>query len=133
MVRPCFLVIDREHSGSMSTRKLVIESAKFNVITAFSGAEAIETFKVFPAVDGVVVDEALSDLPCADLVRTLKEIKPGVAVVAVGSPGSTRCTEADHHLESFAPEVLVALLRRLEKGRTALIETQNRELAEAGE
>lgn len=27
MVRPCFLVIDREYSGSISTRKLVIETA----------------------------------------------------------------------------------------------------------
>jgi hypothetical protein len=39
MIRPCFLVVDQEHSGSISTRKLVIETAKFNVLTAYSGAE----------------------------------------------------------------------------------------------
>ena len=48
MVRPCFLVIDREYASSISTRKLVIETAKLNVITAYSGAEAIETLKRFP-------------------------------------------------------------------------------------
>jgi hypothetical protein len=34
MDRPCFLVVDREYPGSISTRKLVIETGKFNVITA---------------------------------------------------------------------------------------------------
>lgn len=37
MIRPCFLVIDREFPGSISTRKLVLETAKFNVLTAYSG------------------------------------------------------------------------------------------------
>jgi hypothetical protein len=48
MIRPCFLVIDQEHSNSISTRKLVIETARFNVLTAYSGAEAIQTLKNFP-------------------------------------------------------------------------------------
>jgi hypothetical protein len=34
MDRPCFLVVDQEYPGSISTRKLVIETGKFNVITA---------------------------------------------------------------------------------------------------
>ena len=42
MIRPCFLVVDREFPGSVSTRKLVIETAKFNVLTAYSGREALE-------------------------------------------------------------------------------------------
>ena len=41
-VRPCFIVVDPEHSDSISTRKLVIESAKLNVITAYSAAEALD-------------------------------------------------------------------------------------------
>ncbi len=48
MVRPCFLVIDHEHAGTISTRKLVIESAKLNVLTAFSGEEALAMLKKFP-------------------------------------------------------------------------------------
>ena len=28
MIRPCFLVVDNEYPGSISTRKLVLESAK---------------------------------------------------------------------------------------------------------
>ena len=42
MLRPCYLVIDRETSNGISTRRLVIETeAKFNVITAYSSHEAI--------------------------------------------------------------------------------------------
>jgi len=54
VVRPCFLVIDREFPGSISTRKLVLETAKFNVITSYSAQEAVETLKKFPALQGVV-------------------------------------------------------------------------------
>ncbi len=34
MVRPCFLAVDREYALSLSARKLIIETAKLNVITA---------------------------------------------------------------------------------------------------
>ena len=64
MPRPCFLVVDREHAGSISTRKLVIETAKLNVITAFSGREALETLARFPKVDAVVLDANMPDMPC---------------------------------------------------------------------
>ena len=50
VIRPCFLVIDHEFPDSISTRKLVLETAKYNVITAYSGNEAVETLKLFPNV-----------------------------------------------------------------------------------
>jgi len=42
-LRPCFLVVDREFSENISSRKLIIEMAKFNAITAYSGVEAIDS------------------------------------------------------------------------------------------
>jgi response regulator RpfG family c-di-GMP phosphodiesterase len=76
MIRPCFLVVDQEHSGSISTRKLVIETAKFNVITAYSGDEAIQTLAKFPAVDGVVLDAGVNDLPCSVVLKQIKQSRP---------------------------------------------------------
>src|SRR6185312_12980336 len=67
MIRPCFLVVDREFSANISTRKLIIETAKFNVITAYSGAEALETVQRFPAIDGVVLDIGLRDMSACDV------------------------------------------------------------------
>ena len=41
MIRPCFLIVDQEYAGSISTRKLVIETAKLNVLTAYSPARSL--------------------------------------------------------------------------------------------
>jgi DNA-binding response OmpR family regulator len=130
MIRPCFLVIDQEHSGSISTRKLVIETAKLNVITAYSGVEAIQTLRKFPAMDGVVLDAGITDLPCAEVVKQLKEIQPGVPIVAVGTLGHDFCAGADYYLETFDPAKLLRLLRRLEPEKTALILQMDEKLSD---
>ncbi len=129
MVRPCFLVIDREHSGSISTRKLVLESAKFNVITAYTADEAVATLQRFPSVDGVVMDASSRDASCADMVRSLKAIAPKAPVVAVMSPRSERsCEGADYVLPSFEAKRLLELLQKLFPGQTAEIATQEERL-----
>jgi response regulator RpfG family c-di-GMP phosphodiesterase len=121
MIRPCFLVVDQEHSGSISTRKLVIETAKFNVITAYSGAEAIETLKKFPAVDGAVLDAGVRDIPCHEVVQQLRAIRPGLTIVVAGTIGHDLCRGADHFLETFDPAKLLKLLQKLQPEETALI------------
>ncbi len=126
MLRPCFLVIDREYSGSISTRKLVIETAKFNVITAYSGAEALETLKKFPRVDGIVLDVSLADVTCGDLIQQLKRLQPQVAIVAVAKHGSDG---ADHSVESFDPKSLLDLVEKLHPKEAALILEQEEALS----
>jgi DNA-binding NtrC family response regulator len=129
MVRPCFLVIDREYSGSISTRKLVIETAKFNVITAYSAQEAIDTFAVFPSIRGVVLDAGVRDMSCCDLVKKLKQADPKLPVVVIGAPGTHECPECDHLLESFEPGKLLTLLQSLVPDETAAIEKRNEHLS----
>jgi CheY-like chemotaxis protein len=129
MVRPCFLVIDREHSGSISTRKLVIETAKLNVITAYSSSEAIETLQLFPAVTGVVFDAGLKDMSPADLIRALRLIKPGLPIVAVGTPRVESCPEADHFVQGFDPTPLLLLLKSLIPEQAKAIDLHTRSLS----
>ncbi len=131
MTRPCFLVVDREFSGSISTRKLVIETAKFNVITAYSSLEAVETLRKFPAVSGIVLDAGLKDMPCESLVKELKAVAPSVLIVVVTAPGATTCKGADHRLEGFEPARILALLQKLEPEQTAAIEKRNQTLSAA--
>jgi len=133
LIRPCFLVVDREHSGSISTRKLVIETAKFNVITAYSGAEAIETLRRFPAMDGVVLDAGIADLPCSEVVKRLKAIQRNVIIVVVGTLGNAPCVGADHYLENFDPAKLLKLLQRLQPEKTAIILQMDERLSDASE
>jgi response regulator RpfG family c-di-GMP phosphodiesterase len=130
MIRPCFLVVDQEHSGSISTRKLVIETAKFNVITAYSGAEAIQTLQKFPAVDAVVLDAGVRDLPCHEIVQLLKGIQPSLTIVIAGTLGHDQCDGADHYLETFDPTKLLKLLQKLQPEKTALILQMDEKLSD---
>jgi DNA-binding NtrC family response regulator len=128
MNRPCFLVVDREYSQSISTRKLVIETAKFNVITAYSAHEAIELLERFPAVDGIVVDSDTHEMPCAEFIRAVKKLAPTMPVIDVCTPLIGICPGADYHLETYDPAKLLSLLEGLRPTAAAAIEKQNEEL-----
>jgi CheY-like chemotaxis protein len=113
VIRPCFLVIDHEFPDSISTRKLVLETAKYNVITAYSAKEAVATFRLFPNVSGIVMNEAVTDTDCASLVNELRAIRPNVLMIVTSSRGPTDCVVADHQLNNFDPAALLNLLRKL--------------------
>lgn len=129
MTRPCFLVIDREYAASISTRKLVIETAKMNVVTAYSGQEAIDTLKRFPAMDGAVIDMAVPDVEAPVLVHELKSIQPGLPVIVITVPRQDFCDGADYVLPSFDPAKLLELLKSLEPVAAAAIEQRDEDLA----
>jgi CheY-like chemotaxis protein len=129
MIRPCFLVVDREYPGSVSTRKLVIETAKFNVLTAYSGKEALEIFQRFPAVNGVILDAGLEDVPCDYLAREIKASHPTVPIIVIAAPGFSGCPDADYQLESFDPAKLLDILRKLKPEESAAIEKRNEDLS----
>ncbi len=84
---------------NISTCKLIIETAKFNVITAYSGAEAIESVQRFPALDGIVIDAGLRDRPAGEIVRELKRLQPKLPIVVICTPGADDCPEAEYRLE----------------------------------
>ncbi len=113
VIRPCFLVIDYEYPDSISSRKLVLETAKYNVITAYSAREALETFRQFPKVAGVVMHEEVADMECGALVKELREIRPDALLIVTSSHGFADCGAVDHHLDNFNPAELLSLLRKL--------------------
>lgn len=122
MDRPCFLVVDREYPGSISTRKLVIESAKFNVITAYDGDEAIVCLERFPNVDGVVLNGDLdSDEQCRKLIDDLRRIVPGISIIVTSAGGYSRCDHNEHYVDSLDPKKLLDCLQSLKRGATAAI------------
>lgn len=131
MTRPCFIVVDREFSANISTRKLVIETAKFNVITAYSGAEAIETVQRFPGVDGVVIDNVIRDMQPNDVALAIKKLYPKLPVIMICGMHQ-QCPAADYHLELFDPASLLELLQRLHPQAAAAIEHRDQTLSEEG-
>ncbi|MDE1177016.1 MAG: response regulator [Edaphobacter sp.] len=128
-MRPCFLVVDREFPGSISTRKLVIETAKFNVITAYSGQEALEMLGRFPAIDGVVMDGELDDIPAEYLTTELKKIDATLPVLVICAPGYEGCPSADVQLESFQPQKLLEALRKLKPREAEQIEKHDEDIS----
>jgi DNA-binding NtrC family response regulator len=131
MARPCFIVVDREFSANISTRKLVIETAKFNVITAYSAVEAIETLKRFPAVDGVVLDNVIRDMRPDDVIEAIKKIDPHMPVIMICG-AHQQCPGADYHLELFDPASLLGLLQKLHPQAATAIERRDEALSQEG-
>lgn len=129
MIRPCFLVIDREFPGSISTRKLVLETAKFNVVTAYSGREALDLLRRFPAIDGVVMDAEMDDIPAEDLAQALKIIVPEIPIIVICAPTGPECQSADFRVESFQPAKLLETLRGLKPQESEQIEKHDEDLS----
>jgi hypothetical protein len=122
MDRPCFLVVDRDFPGSISSRKLVIETAKFNVITAYDIAEAISCLKRFPRVDGVVVNaDVAGDGECTKLINDLRKIVPKLDVVVISAGGYIRHDRHDYSVDSLNPKELFDCLQSLRQDATAEI------------
>jgi DNA-binding response OmpR family regulator len=130
MKRPCILVIDHEFPGTISTRKLVIETAKFNVITAYSSREGIETLEKFPAVDGVVLNAGNHDIPCEEAVATIRKMHPSTPIIVTSDSGQDECDGAHHAVRSFDPAALLETLRSLFPDADAEIKRVERTLGD---
>jgi CheY-like chemotaxis protein len=112
-MRPCFLVLDQEYPGSISTRKLVIETAKLNVITAYSADEALETLERFPKVDGIVVDTELGRRTCEQVIDEIRHISAEVPIVTVSPGGNAPCGKEQYHVSNFDPRRLLDVLQEI--------------------
>jgi len=117
-MRPCFLVIDNEYPGSISTRKLLLESEKFNVITAYSPLEAIQTLDRFPNVNGVVLDSQIQGKSCGEVVGQLRRKHANIPVVTVSPGGQDPCGGEQLHVSNYDPKQLLDALQRLCPGET---------------
>ncbi len=112
MARPTFLMAEPEPEQAISARKLVLETAKFNVITAHSAREALELCQKFGSVDALIVH---GNLPgeCAKLVSQFKDGNGGRPAILLAPAHSSSCDGVDHGVSSHDPQELLELLRSL--------------------
>ena len=111
MSRLVILMMETEQPEGLSARKLVVETAKHNVLTAYRADHGLDLLRRFPAVDAILVHSGLlgSD---NDLLARVREINPGAPIiVACPSHGAT-FPEADFVVESHRPQELLDLLAR---------------------
>lgn len=111
-MRPTIAVVEPEPIGALSARKLVLEAAKFNVITAHSTEEAMECFDAFPRVSAAVL-VAQDAIACEKLTRYVKEQNPKLPVIVLSPRVGFQCVGADHLISSRDPGALLELARKL--------------------
>jgi CheY-like chemotaxis protein len=112
-MRPCFLVVDNQYPGSISTRKLVIETAQLNVITAYSTGEALSTLTRFPGVNGIVFDTDTPGMPCKQFIERVRELRSDVPIITVSPSGHDPCDGEEYHVSSYEPQALLDQLRHI--------------------
>lgn len=112
MPRPTFLMAEPEPEQALSARKLVLETAKFNVITAHSAREALALCEKFPGTDALIVHGTLEG-DCAKVVAQFKRNHANKPAILLSPSPSISCDGVDHSVSSHNPEEQVQLLRQL--------------------
>lgn len=113
MPRPTILVAEREPLQALSTRKLVLEAAKFNVLTAHSTKEALDLFQMFPNISMAVlaIDEPIDCARIAESIKAVADRK--IPIIALSPRDGESCDFANQTISSHEPETLVQLLRSM--------------------
>jgi hypothetical protein len=103
------LMIESEQPEGLSARKLVVETAKHNVITAYTLDDGLNLLRRFPNVDAILVHGALlENNPTAlDQVKGEADGKP---IILACPFESMKCPQADYVIDSHQPQNLLLLL-----------------------
>ncbi|WP_439878739.1 PAS domain S-box protein [Pseudomonas prosekii] len=76
----CVLVVD-DDSLVLTSTSLLLEDLGHRVISAASGAQALEVFGKSPAIDLVITDMAMPHMNGAQLAQAIRGIKPQVPII----------------------------------------------------
>jgi DNA-binding response OmpR family regulator len=104
-------VAEPEPAQALSVRKLVLETAKFNVLTAHSTREALDLFHLFPNISMAVLVE--EDNMCGDVAREIRNTTSKVPIIYVTGRIGGKCEHADYSVPMGEPESLLSLVRSL--------------------
>ena len=109
-MRLVVLMIEVEQPEGISTRKLVLETARHNVITAYTKAGGAELLRRFPNVDLAVVHTEIDSSSLRDTVKELKSILNDLPVIAISPRRDIDKDGADYLIASHDPQALLNLL-----------------------
>lgn len=101
--------------NELAARKMVFESAGFEVFTARNGAQALDVFRAEP-VNAVVLDYFMPGMNGLSVAREMKRLRPNVPIIVLSGfaslPGETIGT-VDSWLQKRDVEALVRELEKL--------------------
>jgi hypothetical protein len=102
-------MMEEEQPEGLSARKLVVETAKHNVLTAYDADEGIDLLRRFPNIDAVLVHaRVLEKQP--NLLARVKMLSPKIPVILASPGGEQTRPEVTYTVDSHQPIQLVLLL-----------------------
>lgn len=112
MPRPAFLVAEPEPEQALSARKLLLETFKFNVITAHSERETVDLLHLFPNVNALILHCGIENFDAENVIHVVKATTPELPVIAL-TPTEREFAWADHVVQSHDPQELLELVHKL--------------------
>lgn len=110
--RPTFLVAEPEPEQALSARKLLLETFKFNVITAHSEQETVDLLRMFPQVSALILHCGIEHFNAENVIHLVKANTPELPVIAL-TPTEREFAWADHVVHSHDPQELLQLVHKL--------------------
>ncbi|HEX2918148.1 MAG TPA: response regulator [Edaphobacter sp.] len=114
-ISPVVLCIDDELIG-LKVRKMVLERAGYQVLTATDGASGISVFESEP-VDVVVLDYSMPGMHGGEVASRMRQIKPHVPILLlsayIGLPGEVTSLVDLYMTKTEGAPVLLQKLGRL--------------------
>ncbi len=115
------LCIDDEEPG-LQLRKLLLESAGYEVITARSGAEGIQLFRSQP-FDAIILDYWMSGMNGVSVARELKRLNASIPIIILSAyaslPDEALGVADVWILKGGAPESLLTSVKEVLETRSA--------------
>ncbi len=112
MTRPAFIVAEPEPEQALSTRKILLETFKYNVITGHSVPETIDLVRLFPNVNALIVHCGLPDFDSGQAMGIVKKSVPTLPIIAL-TPTDRELVWADYVVHSHHPQELLSLVQKL--------------------
>ena len=114
-ISPVVLCVDDELVG-LKVRKMVLERAGYQVLTAADGASGISVFENEP-VDVVVLDYSMPGMHGGEVASRMRQIKPQVPILLlsayIGLPGEVTSLVDLYMTKTEGAPVLLQKLGRL--------------------
>ncbi len=112
IIRLVVLMVEVEQPEGISSRKLILETARHNVLTAYGGDGAVYLLERFPNVDLAIIHTELEGKEFETTVRRLKEMRPDLYIVAISPVDSGKLEGVNAVLPSFDPQELLEFLAK---------------------
>lgn len=109
MASKIILMMEEEQPEGLSARKLVAETARHNVLTAYTADSGMALLRRFPKVDAVLVHHSiLENRP--RLIDQIKEVAPDVPILLTTPLKYSMDPRVDYVLDSHNPMDLIEVL-----------------------